>query len=64
MLPITTRSFNRIFVRRTRHPVQKRLPDLFRLLGVQSLRDHSDLERVVGVHVSLLAPMVVEEMLA
>ena len=55
--------FKRIIVRRIRHPIQKRLPDLFRLLEVQSVRDHADLERVVGIHVCLLSPMIVEQML-
>src|ERR1700719_3771752 len=55
-------SLNRICVGRMRDPVQKRLPDSFRLLGVQSLRYHFDLERVVGIHAGLLSPMVVEEM--
>src|SRR5262249_29037439 len=49
---------------RTRDPVEKWLPDLSRLLSVQSLGDHVDDERVVGVDVRLLTPMVVEEMLA
>src|SRR5262249_18437117 len=49
---------------RTCHPVEKWLPDLSRLLSVQSLGDHVDDERVVGVDVRLLTPMVVEEMLA
>ena len=50
-------------MRRAPHPVQKRLPDLFRLLSVQALKDHADDERVVRVHVGLLSPMVVEKTL-
>ncbi len=46
-----------------RHPFQKRLPDLFRLLCVQSVREHADDEPVVWPHVRLLSPLVVEEML-
>src|SRR5208282_2682621 len=55
--------FDRIRLRRTRHPVQKRLPDLFRLPCVQSLREHADDELVVGIHARLLSPMVIEKML-
>src|SRR5215469_16682785 len=46
------------------HPVQKRLPHLFCLLCVQSVRNHADAERVVGIEMGLLSPMVVEEMVA
>src|SRR5580658_3544270 len=53
----------RIIVRRTRHPIQKRLPDFFRLRRVQPLADHVDFKRVFGIHMRLLSPMVVEEML-
>src|SRR5208283_5573155 len=46
-----------------RDPVQKWLPDLLCLLGIQPLIDHADDERVFGIHMGLLAPMIVEEVL-
>src|SRR5260370_26661226 len=55
--------FQRIFVRQTRHPIAKRLPNLFRLFAIESLKDHFELEGVVGIELGLLSPMVVEEML-
>src|SRR5208283_5047379 len=59
--PDNWRSFQRIKTRRTRDPIQERLPDLLALRTVQSERDHRNRKRVVGVYVSLFAPMIVEE---
>lgn len=44
--------------------MQKGLPDSFRRARVHAMRDHFDLEGIVWVQMDLLAPMVVEEMLA
>src|SRR5437773_855453 len=55
--------FKRLCLRRMCRPVPKRLPDRFRPLCIQSVREHADGELVVGPHVGLHSPMVVEEML-
>src|SRR5215469_8377685 len=49
---------------RLRQPIEERLPDLLRLLGVESDMNHADFEFVVGREVRLLAPMIVEESIA
>src|SRR5215831_1895151 len=42
-------------------PGKERLPDFFRLIAVQPMKGHPHLKRVVGPHVNLLSPMVIEE---
>jgi len=50
-------------VPRLRRPIQKRLPGLFRLRVVEPPGQHADLESIIGIHVRLLPPPVVEDML-
>src|SRR5690348_6518145 len=51
-------------MRRMLYPIEKRLPDLASLSSIQSMRNHFYFERVVGPDLGLLAPMVIEQMLA
>ena len=46
------------------HPVEKRPPDILRLLFVQPLRNHGDRQRVVGAEVHALAPVGIEQPVA
>jgi hypothetical protein len=53
---------DRELLRRGLDPGEERLPQPPRLLGVEPLTDHRELEGVVGLDLGLLAPMRIEEM--
>src|SRR5689334_3296220 len=58
------RPSDRIFARCALDPVEERLPHTLHLTGIEPVRKHHDLERVVVPNTRLFAPVVIEEALA
>ena len=58
------RPVDAVILRRRLHPICKRFPRGIRLVGIESLTHHRNLEQIVGTEMHLLAPMRVEQVVA